>query len=242
MNYKKLSIIIPAYNEEKYIRQILEKVVKADSLGLKKDIVIINDGSTDKTAKIVRTLLKKYSHRHLSFYVITKKQNEGKGAAIRDGLKICSGDIIVIQDSDLEYDPSNYPVLLKPLIKNKADIVYGSRTLGIKKFGNKYSYIFFYLGGRMLTSFINLLYHTNLTDQPTGYKLFKKKLIPLLLNKNYQRDFSYEVEITASIVNNNYKIMEVPISYTPRKISDGKKINIIDFIKSLYIALRYKFE
>lgn len=242
MNYKKLSIIIPTYNEGKYLNILLDRVIAADSLGLVKEILIINDCSTDSTKDILHKICSRRLDKKYSFKVISKKVNEGKGAAVADGLKIATGDIILIQDADLEYNPEDYPKMLSPIISGITRVVYGSRTKGIKAYGNKYSNYIFFLGGKILGLLVNILFNLKLTDQPTGYKLFKADLMPLLLKSAKERDFSFEIEMTACFSHNNINIVEVPIHYQPRKVSEGKKINFGDFIKAIYIAFKCRFQ
>ena len=242
MNYKKISIVIPAYNEGRYLTSLLDKVIAADSFGLVKEILIIDDCSNDSTKKTLRKICSRKLNKKYSIKVLFKKVNEGKGAAVTDGLKIATGEIILIQDADLEYTPDDYPIILSPIISGKARIVYGSRTKGIKVYGNKYSSYVFFLGGKILSLLVNSLFNLKLTDQPTGYKLFTADLTPLLLKSIRESDFSFEVEMTACFSQNNIKIIEVPIHYQPRSISEGKKINFNDFIKSVYIAFKCRFQ
>lgn len=237
---KKISIIIPVFNEEKYVSQILGKVLKADTLGLKKEIIIVNDGSTDNSDKIIKSYLSHKKNLRNILY-IKKIKNSGKGASLKLGFKKAKGDIILIQDSDLEYDPKDYPKLLLPFIKNRAEVVYGSRTLGIKLFGNHYSAFSFYLGGKLLTFIINILLGVKLTDQPTGYKILKCESAKYIAKKAKENDFSFEIEITAILARKKYKIIEVPIHYHARNVKEGKKIKFKDFLKSVLIALKYKF-
>jgi len=231
---KTVSIIIPVYNEEKYITKTIAEVLKANTIGFKKEIIIVDDGSTDKTALKIKAL-------RLKVKKIFKKTNQGKGAAIKSGLKLAKGEIILIQDADLEYNPKDYPYLLKPFQNKKTDVIYGSRTLGMRKFHNSYSGLIFYIGGQIVTIAVNLVYGTNLTDQPTGYKVFRRKYIKDLLNKSLDNGFSYEVGMTALFVKKGATIKEVPISYKPRHIDQGKKINFFDFLESLYATIKYKF-
>lgn len=238
---KKISIIIPAFNEGKYIGSVLRNVLNVKIRGIMKEIIIVDDCSTDNTFKEISKFKKENYFLGKSLKILRKTKNEGKGGAIIDGLKMVSGEVVIIQDADLEYNPKDYRLLLLPILRGETNVVYGSRTLGIKRFGNKYSSIHYYIGGRLLTLTINFIYGLRLTDQPTGYKVFKKDIIPIITTKNLQRDFSYEVELTILITRAGYKIIEVPISYTPRSFSEGKKIKIRDFIKSVYIALRYKY-
>lgn len=259
---KKISIIIPFYNEEKYLPKILKRVQATNALGLKKEIILVNDGSTDKFQKILRARRSPppagEGRSDLGYLLAPSEsasggevgsnliylehpRNLGKGAALKTGFKKASGDIILIQDADLEYDPKNYAKLLTPLLDHQADAVYGSRTLGIEKYGNKYSGFLFFWGGQMLTLLMNLLFHLNLTDQPTGYKVLTQKAVKKIVETAKENDFSFEVEITAILTQNNYKIIEIPISYKPRSVKEGKKIRFHDFVKSIIIALKYFF-
>lgn len=242
MKYKKLSIVIPVYNEERFIEKTLKRVIAADCFGLEREIIIVDDGSTDKTSELLK---KNINHttfdNSITLKCIFMKQNRGKGAALRTGFENSTGDIIIIQDADLEYNPRDYALLLTPFLKSDIDAVYGSRTLGIKKFNNKYSGLLYYLGGKILTNYVNYLYGLNLTDQPTGYKSFKRSLLPTIIKSMSEEDFSCEIEITAALAKNNFKILEVPVSYRPRGISEGKKIKFSDFIKALVVGLKCRY-
>lgn len=232
----KVSILIPVYNEEKYLDKLLQKVINAPALNLQKEIIVINDGSSDNTKKILTKWEKKNIAR---FYIINRTVNKGKGNALKIGLQKSTGDIIIFQDSDLEYNPNDYQNLLTPFINKKVLAVYGSRTLGINKFGNHYSSLLFYTGGKILTLLMNILYKANITDQPTGYKLIHKKLSRIICQTAKENDFSFEIEMTAILNKKKIKIHEVPIYYYPRSVSDGKKINLTDFFKSIFIAFKY---
>ncbi len=234
---KTLSIIIPVYNEERYIGSVLQKVLNAKIPGIHKQIIVVNDGSTDGSHAIIDT----YRLAHKNIQTITMPRNLGKGAAIRKGLEISRGDYVLIQDADLEYNPSEYWMLLQPILARATHVVYGSRTLGIKKFGNRYYNLPFYVGGQILTKFVNVLFHLTLTDQPTGYKLFSKKVKGVLLDSLRENDFSSEVEITAIVAKHGFSIKEIPISYSPRSVSEGKKINGSDFIKALVVGFKYRY-
>ena len=224
----KLSIIIPCYNEEATILQVVSRINNVKIQDIKKEIIIINDGSTDGTINKIKDIN--------DLVIINHDKNKGKGEAIRTGLKYVSGDLIIIQDADLEYDPSEYPNLIKPFESNKIDVVYGSRNL--KK--NEYSLFSFYIGGIIITKFANLLYpNAKLTDLHTCYKIFRKKLI-LELNIE-STGFEFCPEITAKILNKKISIKEVPISYYPRSKKEGKKIKWRDGIIALYVLIKYKF-
>lgn len=236
-----LSIIIPVFNEEKLIAQTIERVISADSCGLKKEIIVIDDGSTDGTADKVKGQMSKVKSESQKSKIIfiENKQNKGKGAALKAGFKKATGDILMVQDADGEYSVSDYPQLLLPLLRGRCKVVYGSRNMERKSFRNKYSYLIFYLGGLLLTWMINVLYGLKLTDQPTGYKLFSKKIKHLLVQPSENR-FSYEVAVTASLARQGISFVEVPIHYKPRTLAEGKKINGVDFIESILVAIKYK--
>jgi len=225
---KTLSIIIPVYNEEGTVEQLLEKVLAVKLKNVKKEVIIIDDGSTDGTESFLKTVKDK------RVKIICHRNNEGKGSAIRSGLSKATGDIILIQDADLEYDPKDYPGLVTPIIKKESSVVYGSRNLNKHKF----SYFTYYLGGKFLTLLINLLYHSKLTDEATCYKVFDANVI-----KNIPLNcvgFEFCPEITVKLLKRGYNILEVPINYHPRKISEGKKIRWSDGLKAVGAIIHYK--
>lgn len=240
---KKISVIIPVYNEDKYVQEIVKAVVKSKVEGYCKEIIIVDDGSFDKTPNILKKLQKNHKKTRNcdTLKIIYKSKNEGKGAALREGMRYSTGEIIITQDADLEYNPEEYKLLLRSFKNKKTTVVYGSRTLGRRKYHNNYSSFIFYVGGQMLTHFINFLFRTKLTDQPTGYKLFRKSLIPLLIKDTNENGFAFEVAMTAILVKNQNTIKEIPITYKPRNIKEGKKINFSDFIRSMYVAVKYRF-
>lgn len=213
----KLSIIIPVFNEQDTLEKVLEQVIKAPVLDYAKEIIVVNDGSTDNSSDI---LGKK------DLIVLNHKENLGKGAAIRTGLEKATGDLILIQDADLEYSPDDYVILLKAF---DGGAVYGSRNLNPDKKG----YFAFILGVKVLTGLINLIFKTKLTDVYTCYKLFK----PISLESN---GFEIEAEITVKLLKKGIKIKEVPIKYNPRSFKQGKKIRFKDGIKGLFAILKYK--
>jgi len=242
-----LSVIIPVYNEEELVSRTLQKVVGADSCGLRKEIIIVDDGSTDQTGRNLKFKILNFKSnsnnksQNTTIVFIQKKQNEGKGAALRAGFKKATGDILMVQDADEEYSVEDYRQLLLPFLGGHCKAVYGSRNMKRKKFRNNYSYFVFYLGGLFLTWIVNILFNLKLTDQPTGYKLFSKEVTHLLLMPKENR-FSYEVAITATLAKHSIPIIEVPIHYRPRTLAEGKKINGVDFVSSVIVAIKYKFK
>jgi glycosyltransferase involved in cell wall biosynthesis len=222
----KVSIIIPVYNEVGTIRTVLERV---RSSPIDKEIVVIDDGSTDGTREILRAETTDGTR------VLTHTENQGKGAAIRTGLQHATGDYVLIQDADLEYDPADYELLLKPILRGKATVVYGSRFLGEHK-----AMLFWHsVGNRLLTLITDVLYDTTLTDMETCYKLIPTELIrtiPLRANR-----FDFEPEITAKILKRGHRIYEVPISYAGRELSEGKKISWRDGFPAMLALIKYRF-
>lgn len=230
-----LSIIIPAYNEARTIHLILEKVRDAQlPIGIEKEIVIVNDCSRDETALRVREWMQKIPE--IKFY--EHEVNQGKGAAIRTGIQQATGDFIIVQDADLEYDPNEYSILLKPILDGFADVVYGSRFMG----GKPHRILFFWhsIGNKMLTFASNMFTNLNLTDMETCYKLFRSEFIkPIKLQENR---FGFEPEITAKISRvPNIRIYEVGISYYGRTYAEGKKINWKDGFRAIFCILKYGF-
>ncbi len=222
----KLSIIIPAYNEQDTISLVIKKVLKNK---LVSEIIVVNDGSTDGTSHRIQDTGRR------KIKVINKKQNEGKGAAIRDALKIVTGDIIIIQDADLEYDPQEYGKLIKPIIDNKADVVFGSRFMGSD--AHRVLYFWHMLGNQFLTLVTNILTNLNLTDMETCYKVFTKKVAKKLNLK--ERRFGFEPEFTIKISALGCRIYEVGISYSGRSYAEGKKINWKDGTWALWCIIKY---
>ena len=194
-----LSIFIPVFNEEKFIEKTLIEVCNADSLNLDKEVVIVDDGSKDGTQNSIKKTIKqlKLKTKNISFKTLLKKSNEGKGAALRDGFKISTGDIVLVQDADLEYSPQDYPILLEPFLKNDADVVYGSRFISNRP--HRVLYFWHYQINLFLTLFSNFFTNLNLTDMETGYKAFKGDLIRNIAHKLKSNRFGFEPEITARI-------------------------------------------
>jgi glycosyltransferase involved in cell wall biosynthesis len=232
---KLLSVIIPSYNEAGTIAQIVEKVMAAELPdNIQKEIVVVDDCSTDNTASIVKRLIGKYSNRRIRYF--RHEQNRGKGYAVRTGIAKATGEAIIIQDADLEYDPADYAALLGPLMEGQYKVVYGSRMLNKE---NRISYRSFYWGGRFISWATTLLFGQLITDEPTCYKLFDAQLltsIPLTSNR-----FGFCPEVTAKILRAGYPIKEIPIRYYPRSKSEGKKIKWRDGAEALYLLLKYRF-
>lgn len=230
----RLSIVIPVYNEEKTIIGLLQKVRLSDTGMMEKEIIVVDDCSKDKT----RGLLS----QEKGIKLLLHEQNRGKGSAVRTGLAQATGDVILIQDADLEYSPDDYPLLLAPVLNNKTDVVYGSRyasTEGHFK-SNKKVYFFHYMGNKILTLATNVLYNANITDMETCYKVFTRKALTSIGPLRARR-FDFEPEITAKFLKKKFKIMEVPIHYYSRDFQEGKKITWRDGIKALYYLIKYRF-
>ena len=240
MRYKTLSIVIPIFNEEPFISKTIRSVLKSNSLGLQKEIILIDDGSTDHTGQKINSFVRKPQNkkRNIDIIIINKKKNEGKGKALQSGFLKSTGDIVLVQDADLEYNPDDYPALLEPFLKNEADVVYGSRFISDRP--HRVLYFWHYLGNVFLTTFSNILTNLNLTDMETGYKVFRGDLIREVAKKIKSKRFGFEPEITARVAKiKNIKICEVGISYWGRTYQEGKKIGIIDGLKAIYQILRF---
>lgn len=228
-SYKTLSIVIPVYNEEKFIKSTIDGVFKADSLGLKKEVIVVDDGSTDQTPQILKQVAKSYKGGKL---ISLRKKNGGKGSALKLGFQKTTGDIVLVQDSDLEYSPSDYPLLLSPFINEGADVVYGSRLATSAP--HRVLYYWHYVVNKFLTAFSNMLTNLNLTDMETGFKVFTGNLIRKLAPKLKSKRFGFEPEITARIAKiKGLKIFEVGISYSGRTYEEGKKIGWVDGIRAI---------
>ena len=224
----KLSVVIPAYNEKKTIRAVVEKVLGTP---YRKEIIVVDDGSDDGTREELQSLESETSVR-----LIYKDRNRGKGAALREGFENINGHVVIIQDADLEYDPNDYRALLEPILDGRADVVYGTRFLG-----GPHRVLFFwhYVGNRMLTILSNMLTNLNLTDMETGYKVFRSQVIKDLSLKSNR--FGFEPEITAKVARAKWRIYEVPISYSGRDYEEGKKITWMDGLAALFHIIRFRF-
>ncbi len=230
----KLSVIIPVYNEIHTIGEILSRVLEVD---LSKELIVVDDFSTDGTREFLKEWeagIKKGSKDEVRIFY--QPQNMGKGAALRSGFKEAAGDIIIIQDADLEYHPQEYPKLIEPILDGRADVVYGSRFLGTPRRVLMFRHT---LGNKLLTFLSNLCTDLNLTDMETGYKVFKRQVLEHLPLKSNR--FGFEPEVTAKIAKMNYRIYEVPISYSGRDYWEGKKIGWMDGLKAMFSILRYNF-
>ena len=229
MQLKKLTIIIPCYNEEKTIEETIRQVKNFKEYIL--EIIVVDDCSTDQTRDILKNLTQDSSVK-----TIFKDFNEGKGSAIIEGLKYATGEITLIQDADLEYSPKDYKTLIRPFLEVNADVVYGSRFLG----GGGYvrlHYYFHYLANKILTNFCNLFTNLNMSDMETGYKVFKTKIIKSIQLK--EKSFAIEPEITIKLAKKKYKFYEVAISYAGRSYDEGKKITFKDAIYAFYAIIKY---
>ncbi len=222
----KLSVIIPVYNEKATIRELLERVRAVD---IDKEIIIVDDCSTDGTQDILQ------EEKDKGEKVFFQQKNMGKGAALRTGLQQVSGDYVIIQDADLEYDPRDYQRLLQPLIEGKADVVYGSRFSGEQK--DKLS--LHWLGNKLLTSLTNLLYHSNISDMETCYKVWRAEIVKNIPIKSNR--FNFEPEVTAKVRKRGIRIYEVPISYLGRRYYQGKKIKWVDGFSAVWALIKYRF-
>ncbi|MDD5147099.1 MAG: glycosyltransferase family 2 protein [Candidatus Daviesbacteria bacterium] len=233
----KLSIIVPIYNEEKTIQEVLQRIANIDLAAIKKEIIIVDDGSTDSSKFKVQSskLFKKIKF-------IAHQKNLGKGAAIRTGIAHSTGDLVIIQDADLEYDPSYYMPLLRPIMQNKASVVYGTRllTYPLRLWGkNKTVLPVHLIANKFLTLLTNILYRSRLTDMETGYKVFKSEVLKSI-NIDSNR-FDFEAEITVKLLKKKVPITEVPISVKPRTYKEGKKIGLIDGFIAIWTLIKYRF-
>jgi glycosyltransferase involved in cell wall biosynthesis len=227
-SYRTLSVIVPVFNERNTVAEVIRRI-RAVDIPLEVEVIVVDDGSNDGTEKVLTAL------QDSTVRVITHGRNRGKGAAIRSGLSGAKGDLIVIQDADLEYDPDDWHRLLDPVFKGKAKVVYGSRFTGERKNMLPSHWI----GNRFLSFTTNLLYRSTLSDMETCYKLFDRKVLDGIEIRSNR--FEFEPEITAKVLRRGYRIYEVPISYAGREPSEGKKISWRDGVTALLTLLRYRF-
>lgn len=224
-----LSVIIPVYNERDTIDEILRRV---EAVGLVDELVVIDDCSTDGT----RERLQEIQAQHPQMRLLQHDSNQGKGAAVRTGIEAASGELILIQDADLEYDPRDYPALLKPIEEGIADVVYGSRFLGAPRRATMFWHM---VANKLLTLMTNILYNSILSDMETGYKLFRREIIQDIPLR--ARRFELEPEVTAKLLKRKIRIYEVPISFNPREYAEGKKIGLKDAFEAVWALIKYRF-
>jgi len=231
----KLSIVIPVFNEIQTIKKIIRKIEEVDLGNIKKEIILVDDYSTDGTREIIKKLNEKYVK-------IFQKKNQGKGAALKAGIRAANGDFIIFQDADLEYEPKDYTKLLQPILENKTNITFGSRFIN-QKFSilekNRTMHPIHWIGNRFLTAVFNILYGTSLTDVEPCYKMFKSDILKNVDVKS--NGFEYDIELMCRLVKKGYKILQLPISYHPRTFGEGKKINWKDGFIAFITMIKHMF-
>ena len=226
----KLSIVMPVYNERHFVREIIDRALAVRLEGIVTELVVVDDFSRDGTRDVLKAL------NLPAVKVVYHEQNRGKGAALRTGFSHCSGDVILIQDADLEYNPTDYPALLKPILEKNADVVYGSRFLG----GPHRVHLFWHMvGNRFLTLLSNMMSNLNLTDMETCYKVFRREVLDGVRLRSDR--FGFEPEFTQKVARGGWRVYEVPISYHGRDYSEGKKINWKDGVSAIYTIIKYRF-
>jgi glycosyltransferase involved in cell wall biosynthesis len=230
-----LSVVIPVYNEQATLREIVDRVRQVP---IRKEIILVDDGSQDGSAEILRTMEQEFAgDGENCLQAAFHDKNRGKGAALRTGFAIATGDVAIIQDADLEYDPAEYGRLLQPILEDKADVVYGSRFLGDRP--HRVLYYWHYVGNRFLTMMSNCLTNLNLTDMETCYKLFRREVIQEIAPTLRQNRFGFEPEVTAKVARRGCRVFEMSISYSGRTYHQGKKIDWRDGIQAVWCILRY---
>jgi glycosyltransferase involved in cell wall biosynthesis len=225
----KLTVIMPVYNELSTIETIIKRV---ESVNMASEIIIVDDGSTDGT----RELLQEIVPGHEKVRLILHEKNQGKGAAVRTGIDASKGDLVLIQDADLEYDPRDYSILIQPILEGVAEVVYGSRFLGAPR---RVTMFWHMIANKMLTLMTNVLYNSILTDMETGYKLFQREVIQSIPLRS--KRFDFEPEVTSKLLKRKIRIFEVPITFNPREYSEGKKIGLMDAFEAVWTLIKYRF-
>jgi glycosyltransferase involved in cell wall biosynthesis len=231
----KLSVVIPVYNEEKTLRQLVDRV---RAVPIRKEIILVDDCSRDRSRDVLQQLEAEGANDELNrIRAFFHDVNQGKGGALKTGFSRVEGDVVVIQDADLEYDPSEYPRLLQPIIEDRADVVFGSRFLGDQ--AHRVLYFWHYLGNRFLTTLSNCFTNLNLTDMETCYKVFRRHVIDEITPKLVQKRFGFEPEVTARVARRRYRIYEISVSYSGRTYAEGKKIGWKDGLQALWCIIRF---
>ena len=231
----RLSVVIPVYNEEKTLRVLVDKVRQVP---IRKELILIDDCSKDRTRDVLKALEAEGGQDDFNkIRIFFHDVNQGKGAALKTGFSHVEGDIVIIQDADLEYDPAEYPRLLQPIVENKADVVFGSRFLGDQ--AHRVLYFWHYLGKRFLTTLSNCFTNLNLSDMETCYKVFRRSVIDEITPKLVQKRFGFEPEITARVARRRLRVFETSVSYAGRTYAEGKKIGWRDGFKALYCIVRF---
>lgn len=231
MDVKKLSVVIPCYNEERTLQHVVARVLAADRCGLDIEVIIVDDGSRDHSAEVMKSIAAAHGEVRTFFHGI----NQGKGAALRTGFAQATGGIVMVQDADLEYNPNEYPRLLSPILGDRADVVFGSRFKG----GDESRVLYFWhsVGNKVLTLASNMFTNLNLTDMETCYKVFRREIIQRVVIE--ENRFGFEPEITAKVAKMHPRIFEVGISYAGRTYEEGKKIGWRDGVRAIYCIVRY---
>jgi glycosyltransferase involved in cell wall biosynthesis len=229
MKIRKLSIIVPVFNEEKSVAEVIKRLRNLEIKGLKKEIIVVDDGSTDTSVSTITKLQAPIT----KFKFIKHKYNIGKGAAIKTGLKYATGDYVIIQDADLEYHPQEMKKLVRMAVQSNCPVVFGTRNKGVR---NEYAYPVMYWGAKILIWMINILYRQKLSDPECCYKLIKRKLLDFDIT---EKGFGVEIELVAKLAQKGIKIAEAPIKYTPRTYEEGKKITIGDGIRAIWLAVKW---